>query len=78
MKSPRLSFKGYDIRTALFRNKDAVKLIGTAIVGYNAFIISGVGFNWQSFLISVGVAFASLAGKLLMDAIDYFFTEVDL
>lgn len=74
--SPRLSFKGYNLGTALYRNKDTVKLITAAITGYNAFIISGAGFQWKAFLISIGVAFAGLLGKLLTDAVDYFFTEV--
>ena len=34
-KSPRLSFKGYNIKKALYRNKDAVKAILALLLGAN-------------------------------------------
>lgn len=78
VKSPRLNLKGYDVRVALYRNKDAVKAIVTIITGYNSFITSTTGFNWKSFLMSIGIGIAALAGKLLADLVDFFFTEVEI
>jgi hypothetical protein len=64
--------KGYSFIEALTRNKDLVKVLVAAVAGYNYF----TGFNWTTFLGSVGIAFAALAGKLLVDFVDYFFSEV--
>jgi len=73
MISPRLSFKGYKLSEALYRNKDLVKGLVVAITGYS-FII---GFDLTQFLVTIGVGLAGLIGKLLLDAVDYYFTEVD-
>lgn len=76
-KSARLSFKGYDLRVALYRNKDIVKLLAGAVSGYSAYI-GATGFQWKAFLIGIAAGAATLAGKLVMDAIDFYFTEVEV
>ena len=77
VKSARLSFKGYKIQEALYRNKDTCKLVLGAITGYSTYL-GATGFQWSAFGIAIGTAFATLAGKLLFDAMDFYFTEVEL
>ena len=72
--SPRLSFKGYKFSQALYRNKDALKLVLVAVTGYS-FV---GGFDLKKFLVTIGVGIAGVIGKLLLDAFDYFFTEVQI
>lgn len=72
--SPRLSFKGYNILIALDKNKDLVKGLVAVIAGYSYFN----GFSLPAFWTAVGSSVVVLAGKLLVDAIDYFFSEVTL
>jgi hypothetical protein len=74
VKSPRLSFKGYKLSEALYRNKDLVKALIVLITGYGYF----TGFELSQFLIALSTGVLALTGKLLLDAADYFFTEVDL
>lgn len=74
VKSPRFSFKGYKFSEALYRNKDLLKGVVVLVTGVTSF----VGFNWRTFGMSVGAALLGLVGKLVLDAFDYFFTEVDL
>lgn len=74
MKSARLSFKGYRFSEALYRNKDSVKAIVALLAGVNTFI----GFDWKTFGTTIGVAVLGLGVKLLMDAVDFYFTEVEL
>jgi len=72
--SPRLSFKGYSLKKALYRNKDAVKAIIALITGANFL----GGFDWNKFLLSLAAGVIALASKLLVDAIDYWFGEIEL
>lgn len=74
VKSPRLSFKGYQLGIALYNNKDAIK----ALVALLGVINVGVGFDWKTLGISFAGGFLALVVKLIIDAVDYFFTEVDL
>ena len=74
MESPRLSFKGYRFTEALYRNKDTVKLVLVAVTGYSYL----VGFDWMPFTQSVAAGFIALAGKLVMDAFDYYFSKVEV
>lgn len=76
-KSIKGSFKGYDIKVALYRNKDAIKYIATIITGYSAYI-TVAGFQWKSFGIAIGAGILTLAGKLAMDAVDFYLTEVEV
>jgi hypothetical protein len=76
-KSIKGSFQGYNLNTALYRNKDAIKYIATIITGYSAYSTM-TGFGWKSFLIAIGAGVGTLAGKLLMDAFDFYFTEVEI
>jgi hypothetical protein len=69
-----MSFKGYRLSTALYRNKDAIKGI-VALLGGVQFAL---GFDWKALLLTLAGGVATLAVKLLMDATDYFFTEVEL
>lgn len=72
--SPRLSFKGYSFLEALNRNKDLLKGVIVLITGYSYF----TGFNLKTFLLSLGAAVAVLIGKLILDAFDFFFSEVQV
>lgn len=72
--SPRLSFQGYRISEALYRNKDILKLLLGVITGYSYF----TGFEWMPFTIAVGGAIVLLVTKLAFDAFDYYFSEVDI
>ena len=63
---------GYSFFEALARNRDLVKIEIGIIAGYNYFS----GFTLAAFLTSVGVGLAALAGKLLIDFVDYVFTDV--
>lgn len=74
VNSPRLSFKGYSFPKALYRNKDIVKALLLFIVGYGYF----QGFVLSAFLSGLGMSTAALAGKLVLDAFDYYFSEVEL
>lgn len=71
--SPRLSFKGYNIKTALYRNKDTIKTI-VALFG----TINIATMDWKVFSITLIGGVVTLGVKLLMDAVDYYFTEVEL
>lgn len=73
-KSPRLSFKGYSFGEALYRNKDAIKGIIAIIGGVNF----AVGFEWKTLGISMVGGFGALAVKLVADAVDFYFGEVEL
>ena len=72
--SKRLSLKWYSIKEALYRNKDYVKAIIMLLAGYSYF----TGFDLKTFGIAVGTAAVALVGKLLMDAFDFYFSEVKL
>jgi len=74
MKSPNLSWKGYKLSEALYRNKDSIKGIIAILAGINL----AIGFDWKTLLISLGGAIAALFIKLLADAVDFYFTEVEL
>jgi hypothetical protein len=73
-KSPRLSFKGYRFSEALYRNKDAIKAI-VAILGGISFATQ---MDWKIISISLATASTALVVKLLADAVDFYFTEVDV
>lgn len=73
-KSKPGSFEGYSFNEAILRNKDAVKAILAIITGANFF----VGFEPKTFLISLGAGVVTLAVKLLVDAVDFYFGEVEL
>lgn len=77
VKSPRLSFKGYKFREALYRNKDTVKS-AFAVLGTYGTYLGVTGFEWKAFLLAVGMGLVFLAYKLAEDAVDFYFTEVEL
>ena len=72
-KSPRKSFKGYSLWTALARNVDSIKAIVAILAAINV-----VGFDWKVFSMTLLAAGIALVTKLLADAVDFFFGEVDL
>jgi hypothetical protein len=72
--SPRLSFKGYSIREALFRNKEYIKAILVVISGFNFY----TGFDWKKALFSILAGIATLGVKMIIDAIDFYFTEIEV
>jgi len=73
-KSGASSFKGYSFTEALARNKDSVKAIVAIITGANFF----VGFDLRVFLLSLAAGGIALAMKLLQDAVDFYFGEIEL
>ncbi len=73
MISYRYSFKGYDVLTALYNNKDLIKTI-LGIFG----TINLLSVDWVVFFTTLGVSVGTLAIKLIIDALDYFFTEVEI
>ncbi len=77
-KSPRLSFKGYKFSEALFRNKDSIKAIVSLLGGINFIAAFSSGFDWITLLITLGAGVVGLGVKLLSDAVDFYFGEVDL
>ena len=68
--SPRWSWKGYDLGVLLQRNKDTIKVLSMFIFGYSYF----EGFQFKVFLIGL----LAIAGKMAVDSIDFFLTEVKL
>jgi hypothetical protein len=70
--SKRLSFKGYSFQTALGRNVDAIKAIVAILTGVNY----AVGFDWKVFTISLGAGCATLAVKMIADAVDFYFSDI--
>ena len=74
MRSARLTFSGYNFKEALFRNKDSIKAIIAILMGINV----AVGVDWKIVLISLGAGVASLAVKLIADAVDFYFSDVEL
>jgi hypothetical protein len=75
-KSPRLSFTGYSVGTALYRNKDNIKAIVALLGTYMTYVTSSGGFDWKAFLIAFGLAGSALAVKLIADAVDFYFAEI--
>lgn len=76
--SPRKSFRGYSLVMAIYRNKDSVKNIVGLLSGINVAAIFMAGFDWQTLLITLGAAVVGLIIKLIQDAVDFYFTEVEL
>ena len=74
VQSPRLSFNGYSFKEALYRNKDNIKVIVAILAGVNTF----TGFDWKNFSMSLGLAVIALGVKLLSDAVDFYFSTVEL
>lgn len=72
--SPRLNFKGYKLSEALYRNKDSIKAIVAILGGVNI----AIGFDIKTLGISLAGAVCALGVKLIADAVDYYFSEVDL
>lgn len=65
-------FVGYNFGEALYRSKTEIKAVLALLVGLNVY----VGFDWKSFFVSVAAGVIALVGKLAMDAVDYYFTEI--
>lgn len=72
--SPRNNFKGYNFSTALYRRKNEIKALVAIIGGVNFY----TGFDWKTFGLSFAAGSVALIVALLGDAIDYYFTEVEL
>lgn len=77
MKSPRMSFKGYKFSEALYRNIDTVKALLTIVSGINFFVAFNGSYDWHTLLVSLAATGGALAVKLLVDAINYYFAEVE-
>jgi hypothetical protein len=72
MQSKRLSFKGYSFSVALGRNVDAIKAVVALLTGANYML----GFDWKTLGISLIAGIATLAVKLLADAVDFYFSDI--
>jgi hypothetical protein len=72
--SPRLSFKGYNFGIALSKEVDSIKALVAIITGVNFY----TGFDWKTFLLTLAAGTATLAAKLIANAIDFYFKEVEL
>lgn len=72
--SPRGNFKGYDLKVALLKNKDSVKAVLTIIVGASVI----VGVDWKQFLMLLAGSIIALGSKIVWDAFDYWFSEVEV
>ena len=72
--SPRGSWKGYNFFTALKRNKDAVKLFLGIIGAIN--IIPP--FDWKTCLVTIAAGLLALVVKIIMDALDFFTSDVKI
>jgi len=70
--SPRYSFKGYNLLTAIYRNKDSIKGILALLAGATVII----GVDWKKLLLALTASVLTLIVKLLVDAFDYFFAEI--
>lgn len=77
-KSKIRTFEGYSFSVAMYRNKDNIKGLVTIITGWNAFLISNTGFDWKAFGLSIAIGVVTLCGKLLSDAVDFYFSEPEL
>jgi len=73
-KSPRNSFKGYTLPVALYRRKNEVKALLAILGGVNFY----AGFDWKTLGLSFAAGAVGLVVALVGDAIDYYFTEVDI
>ncbi len=78
VKSARKSWKGYSFSEALYRNIDSIKGIVAIIGGLNFASVFVAGFDWKTLLLTVGTAVFGLVVKLVADAVDFYFKEVDL
>ena len=73
-KSKSGTFQGYSFAQALYRNKDSVKAILAIITGANFF----TGFDLRIFLVSLAGGVIALATKMLVDAVDFYFENVEI
>lgn len=67
----KYTFEGYDFSVALYEERDLIKTLVAALAGFNYF----TGFDWKLFLVSVGTVAITLAGKLALNALHYYFNE---
>ena len=65
------SFKGWDFKTWLVRNKDSLKLIVSGATGIAIGAISGLTPTWSVPLGALAVA----VSKMILDSLDYFQSE---
>lgn len=72
--SPRKSFKGYSFKEALVRNKQWVKGIVLTISGIDFY----TGFSWKKTLALLGAGIATLIIKMIIDAIDFWYSEIEI
>jgi hypothetical protein len=72
-----MSFKGYKFSEALYRNIDNLKALLMVVGGLNFAIMFNGGYDWRTLLVSLAATGGALAVKLLVDAINYYFSEVE-
>jgi hypothetical protein len=72
--SPRLSWRGYNLGIAIAKNKDSLKSVIAIIGGANIML----GFDWKTLGITVLGGIIALVVKLVGDAVDYYFTDVEI
>lgn len=71
--SSRRSFKGYSLMQAIMNNSNEIKLFLAALA-----LVGGAGFNWKLFLLTSGVGFIILCLKVGLDAVHFYFKEVEI
>lgn len=76
--SPRLSFKGYSFKKALYRNINEIKTIVTLLGTWTTYVSTTTGFDWKAFVAAVGIATSALVIKLFSDAVDFYFKDVEI
>lgn len=71
MANNRFSFKGYKLKTWLFKNKDSLKLIVSGSIGLLAALVTELPPKWGAplgLIVTVG-------SKLVIDSLDYWQSE---
>lgn len=68
------AFHGYSFKTAVLRNKEAIKIYIAVVGGVNLF----PPFDSNTFFLTLGVGFLALVTKIAADAVDFYSSEVKL
>ena len=67
----KYSMKGYSFKEWASRNLETFKLVTAAVIGLTTFYTASFPEPWQAFAATM----ASLLGKLLLDAFDYWLKD---
>lgn len=70
--SPKFSFKGWNFKTWVSKNKDSLKLIVSGVAGLGTAFAVGLSPTWSAF---AGTLVAA-GSKLVLDSLDYYTSQV--